>query len=117
MLQTSTTVDFLVRQFGGAHIVSIRHAGLVIGLQQQTSYNLVCKGRFPLPLVETNGKRMVRVVDIAAYLDSLIQTKHTKQVIVNPAADVVPACGKRGRPTRAEQTRIQAALLLGGKHA
>jgi hypothetical protein len=118
MLQTSTTLDLLLRQFGGAHLVTIRQSGLVIGLQPQTSYNLVSRGKFPLPLVDTGSKRMVRVLDIANYIDTLADP-----IIIPPAASQAPAalivatCPPKknpGRPSKVDHDSCQASCRLNG---
>lgn len=117
MLQTSTTLDLLLRQFGGAHLVTIRQSGLVIGLQPQTSYNLVSRGKFPLPLVDTGGKRMVRVVDIAKYIDSLADPIFIPPAVSQAPAPLIvvtsPPKKKPGRPTKVEQAIRLSGIVYG----
>lgn len=92
----SQTLQLLLAQFNNAHVVTIKQAGAAIGLQQQTTYNQVHARRFPIPLVDGGGKRMVRVIDIAAFIDGLTPCQK-------------PIKAKRGRPTRKKQAaRLRA---------
>lgn len=94
----SQTLQLLLAQFNNAHVVTIKQAGAAIGLQQQTTYNQVHTRRFPIPLVDGGGKRMVRVIDIAAFIDGLTPSqKHLK--------------AHRGRPTKAEQVIKMRAMV------
>lgn len=102
MSQIISTYELLLRQVGGAHLVSIKHAGALIGLHSQTTYNQVHKCIFPIPLVQTVGKRMVRIVDIAQYIDSLpIQLEPLKREL--ELLQTVKPVAKRGRPTKNKQ--------------
>lgn len=69
--QVSPTFQALFAQFNGAHIVRINQAGAAIGLRPQSTYNAIQKKTFPLTVVEVGGRRVVRLLDIANYLDGL----------------------------------------------
>ena len=92
----SQTLQLLLAQFNNAHIVTIKQAGAAIGLQQQTTYNQIHTRRFPIPLVDGGGKRMVRVIDIAAFIDGLPPSQKPFKV-------------RRGRPTHKERAAREAA--------
>lgn len=93
-----THLQLLSERFGGALLIRPVVAGSVIAMSKQSVYNRCSSKTFPLPLVETPVGRMVRVTDIASYLDSL----ESIQPQLKPAA---PA--GRGRPTKAEQVEAQ----------
>lgn len=93
----SQILDRLLKQFDGAHIVNIAQAGAIIGLKQQSTYNSIHKGAFPLPIIKVGSHRGVRVADIAEFLDSLAPLK--KEIKI-----------KRGRPTKKEQMERQKAM-------
>jgi len=90
------TLQILFEHFKGALLVRPVDAGAVINMAKPSVYNRVCAGTFPLPLVETSIGKMVRVTDIALYLDSLIP-------LMPKAAESTPA--RAGRPTKVEQVK------------
>lgn len=77
-------------------------AGQVIAMAKPSVYNRVSAGTFPLPLVETPVGRMVRVTDIASYLDSL-------EPIMPIKVEREPK--PKGRPTKVEQVEAQRRHL------
>lgn len=93
-----THLQILSAQFGGALLVRPVAAGQVIAMAKPSVYNRVSAGTFPLPLVETPVGRMVRVADIAAYLDSLTP-------IMPQPKTASPA--RRGRPGKAEEVEAK----------
>jgi hypothetical protein len=66
-----STLDLLVRQFPGAVAVPLRQAGPCIGLDWRTLANREAQGRPILPSIKVGGRRMVKLLDLAAYIDSL----------------------------------------------
>lgn len=94
----SATLQILVERFNGALLVRPVDAGTVINMARPSVYNRVCAGTFPLPLVETSIGKMVRVTDIASYLDCL-----TSIMPKTPENSPVRA----GRPTKAEEVKAQ----------
>lgn len=46
-------------------------AGACVGWAKQTVYNKLHDDVFPIPLVEFNGRKMVRVADLARYINGL----------------------------------------------
>lgn len=93
-----THLQILSAQFGGALLVRPVAAGQVIAMAKPSVYNRVSAGTFPLPLVETPVGRMVRVADIAAYLDSL-----TPIMPIKAEGEPKP----KGRPTKEEQVEAK----------
>lgn len=91
-------LQILSAQFGGALLVRPVTAGGVIRMAKPSVYNRVSAGTFPIPLVETAVGRMVRVVDIAAYLDSLEPIMPIK---------VEGGPKPKGRPTKTEQVEAK----------
>jgi len=91
--------NFLTQQFPGKLLITPVEAGGVLGFSKPASYKRVCNGgRQDFPkFVICSGRKMVRLIDLAEYLDRLTNTPST-----TPSA---PAHGKRtrGRPTKAEQ--------------
>ena len=96
----SSTLVLLQSQFNNALLIKPAAAGLVVGLKPQSTYNLLVKKAFPLPCVTTTHGKMVRLSDLADYIDSL-QTL--------PSSLPASAAGGRGRPHKAEQ--IEAKRL------
>jgi len=92
-----STLQCLLNRFDGAMLVRPVAAGLVINMAKPSVYNRVSAGTFPLPLVKTSTGHMVRVSDIADYIDALEPIK--------PIAK--PLHGGVGRPTKAEQVEAQ----------
>lgn len=66
-----STLDLLVRQFPGAAAIPLRQAGPCLGLDWRTLANREAQGRPILPSVKVGGRRMVKLLDLAAYIDSL----------------------------------------------
>lgn len=66
-----STLDLLVRQFPGAAAIPLRQAGPCIGLDGRTLANREAQGRPILPSIKVGGRRMVKLLDLAAYIDSL----------------------------------------------
>jgi len=67
----SQTLDLLLKQYSGAHVIRINQAGAVIGLKKQSTYNAIQKKTFPIPVVVIGRNRGVRLLDLANYLDGL----------------------------------------------
>lgn len=91
-------LQLLAKQFDGALLVRPVLAGSVINMAKPTVYNRISSGTFPLPIVETSYGKMVRVADIAAYLDSLTP-------IISDACEMSPH--RKGRPTKREQVEAE----------
>ncbi|MCC6143214.1 MAG: hypothetical protein IT368_05355 [Candidatus Hydrogenedentes bacterium] len=75
-----STLDLLVRQFPGAAAIPLRQAGPCIGLDWRTLANREAQGRPILPSIKVGGRRMVKLLDLAAYIDSLGQPATTPPV-------------------------------------
>ena len=91
------TYQLLSERFNGALLVRPVVAGAVINMAKPSTYDRVSAGTFPLPLVYTSIGRMVRVADIANYIDSLSPIMPT----------VTPLPGRAGRPTKVESVEAQ----------
>lgn len=85
-------LQILQEKFPDTLVIRPVEAGCIIGQGQQSTYNQLSSGRFPVQLVIDHlGRKMVRLLDLANYLDGL-------QIM--PALDKPK---KRGRPTKREQ--------------
>ena len=98
----SQTLQILLTRFNGALLVRPVVAGHVINMAKQSVYNCLSMGTFPLPVVETATGRMVRVNDIANYIDRLTPTM--------PTPDIDTPTNLKGRPKKVVQL---AAKKLG----
>lgn len=94
-------LQLLTERFGGALLVRPVVAGSVINMAKPSTYNRVAAGTFPIPLVNTSIGRMVRVADIADYLDNLTP------IIPRPQPVALPL----GRPTRAMEVAAKKCGL------
>lgn len=80
--------------FPGVLLIKPVDAGRLINQSRQSSYNQVCKGRFPIPLVTDHlNRKMVRVIDLANYIDGMTVMPSVPQEVRD----------KRGRPTKRQQ--------------
>jgi len=95
-----TTADLLVRQFAPAVLLTIKQVSQVTGQAEQTIRNLISQNRTTLPTRKVDGRRVVHVLDLAAWLDE--QRIELGKV---PLAD--PPRRRPGRPTKAEQRRAR----------
>lgn len=68
-------------------------AGAACGWAKQTTYNKLHDDVFPIPLVEFNGRKMVKTSDLLEYIKNLRYVKHIYK--------------KAGRPTKAESIRLR----------
>lgn len=85
-------LQILQEKFPGALVIRPVEAGFIIGQGQQSTYNQLSSGRFPVQMVIDHlGRKMVRLLDLANYLDGLQSM---------PAPEKPK---KRGRPTKREQ--------------
>jgi hypothetical protein len=66
-------------------------AGACVGWAKQTVYNKLNDDVFPIPLVEFNGRMMVKTSDLLEYVKKLPHVKHVFK--------------KTGRPTKVESIR------------
>jgi predicted DNA-binding transcriptional regulator AlpA len=71
----SQILDLLMQQHNGAHVININQAGAALGLKKQSTYNSIQKKTFPLPIVEVGGRRVVRLLDLANFLDGLTSAR------------------------------------------
>lgn len=92
--------------YPGKALLTLGEAAKLLGFKTQTAYNLRYKGEFPVPLFYQNKRPMVRVIDLAAYLDRGEPLQEPVEVF-----DEVHKPRKRGRPTKVEQ--MQRARLQG----
>jgi len=76
-------------------LVTPTEAGACVGWAPQTVYNKLNENNFPIPLVDFNRRRMVRVADLVSYIEDL-----------KPNASISIKQSRRpGRPTKAESIR------------
>lgn len=98
----ATHFNFLTKLFPGKLLITPVEAGGVLGFSKPASYKRVCNGGrqdFPKWVI-CSGRKMVRLIDFAEYLDGLTNVPTT------------PAPNKclRGRPTKARQVARMAGL-------
>ena len=96
----TTTAELLVSQFAPAVLLSLKQVSQVTGQAEQTIRNLVSQGSTTLPTRKIEGRRVVHVLDLAAWLD---------EQRIAPGNAPAPATPRRrpGRPTKAEQSRAR----------
>jgi len=104
-MSSISTLSLLQERFPKHLLVKPIEAGAVLSIGKQTSYNLISKNLFPIPLVsDCLGRKMVKLVDVANYIDTLTDngfrvTKRSQ----NP-----------GRPTKREQVEAaERGLTIG----
>lgn len=68
---SSTLEQNLIDRFGGALLIRPVDAGGILGRDKGTVYNQVSGGTFPVPLVLEGTRRMVKVSDLAHYIENL----------------------------------------------
>lgn len=93
-----STLDLLVRQFPGAAAIPLRQAGPCIGLDWRTLANREAQGRPILRSIKVGGRRMVKLLDLAAYIDSLGQP--AEPPAASPPAPAPQAKRGPGRPRK-----------------
>lgn len=98
MNQPTTTAELLVSQFAPAVLLNIKQVSQVTGQAEQTIRNLISEGSTTLPTRKVGGRRVVHVLDLAAWLDAQR---------ISPGDVPLPvAAGRRpGRPSKLEQRR------------
>lgn len=93
-------LELIQDRFPGALLLKPTQAGSFLNLSKQSSYNRVARRNFPVPLVrDALGRHMVRLVDLAAYLDGL--------TVIHPAQPAAKSA--RGRPSKKESIEAQHA--------
>lgn len=90
----SPSLEYLDQLFPCRVLISAVEAGAAIGISAGTTRNKISNGTFPVPTILAAGRRKVRKLDLAAYLDGLS-----------------PARAKRGRP----KGSTKAAAMARGK--
>jgi hypothetical protein len=73
-------------------------AGAACGLAKQTVYNKINEKNFPIPLVDFDGRKMVRISDLIEVVQNLHAT----------VGDAIAKPSKVGRPTKEESIRHEA---------
>lgn len=97
-IRPACTLDFLSRYYGPN--LTLRDLSSITTQHEQTIRNSVYKGEYPIPSFKIGGKRLFRLMDVAAYIDQQYAAANTP--VKTP---------KRGRPTKVEQiARRQAAM-------
>ena len=96
----STTAELLVSQFAPAVLLNLKQVSQVTGQAEQTICNLISQNRTTLPTRKVGGRRVVHVLDLAAWLDE-------QRVALDDVP--LPEVPRRrpGRPTKAEQRRAR----------
>lgn len=96
--------EYLTQHFPGKLLITPVEAGGVLGFSKPASYKRVCNGGRQdfCKFVICSGRKMVRLIDLAEYLDKLTNIPSTL-----PAA-LTPGKRARGRPTKAQQLTRKA---------
>ena len=100
MNRPTTTAELLVSQFAPAVLLTLKQVSEVTGQAEQTIRNLISQGRTTLPTRKVGGKRVVHVLDLAAWID---------EQRAAPGGGSTPTVPRRrpGRPTKLEQRRAR----------
>jgi hypothetical protein len=87
------TVDLLRAQFPGRVLIPAVDAGESIGYRPAYTRKMIHFNIFPMPTVKNGDKRMVKLQDLAEFIDKL------------------PATGKprRGRPPKNKVTNVESS--------
>jgi len=98
---STLTLQSLFDRYPGALVIKPTEAGRLLNQSRQSTYNQVCNGRFPIPMVVDHlGRKMVRITDLADYIDSM--------TAIQPAPTQLRKAEKpQGRPTKVEQVEAQ----------
>lgn len=95
-----TPAEFVLAQFPGRVSITLVEAGHAIGYEQQTCYNLHCKGTFPLKIHKEGKKPMVALTELIRYLAE-------RSPAANDPERPMPAKKKGpGRPSAAEREKV-----------
>ena len=97
----STTAELLVSRFAPAVLLTLKQVSQVTGQAEQTIRNLISQNRTILPTRKVGGRRVVHVLDLAAWLE---------EQRIAPGDDVpIEESPRRrpGRPTKAERRRAR----------
>ena len=66
----SSTLEILSARHPGAVLLPFVDAGAALAMKLQTARNQLVAGVFPVPTHKVGGRRVVRIDDLAAYIDS-----------------------------------------------
>ena len=95
------TAAILEARFPGVLVIKPVLAGSLLNQSHQSTYNQVSAGRFPVKLIVDHlGRKMVRLSDLAEYIDSLSTVEPQPTEPCNIATP-------KGRPTKVEQMEAQ----------
>jgi hypothetical protein len=96
-----TPTEFVLAQFPGRISIPLVEAGRAIGYEEQTCYNLHCKGAFPLKVYKEGKKPMVALTELIRYLAE-------RSPAANDAERPMPAAKVKrgGRPSAAEREKV-----------
>jgi len=95
-----TTAELLVGQFAPAVLLTLKQVSQVTGQAEQTIRNLISQKRTTLPTRKVDGRRVVHVLDLAAWLDE-------QRIALDDVPVPEPPRRRPGRPTKAEQRRAR----------
>lgn len=66
----SRTLEILSARYPGAVLLPFVDAGTALAMKLQTARNQLVAGVFPVPTHKVGGRRVVRIDDLAAYIDA-----------------------------------------------
>jgi hypothetical protein len=63
------TIDLLIAMFPGQAQIPATLAGRALGYADSSVRNMIHKATFPVETIKEGDKRMVRLIDLAAYME------------------------------------------------
>lgn len=113
------TIELLARQFPGAAMISVKDAARATGLAAGSIYSGESEGKPIIPSVLVGARRLIRLVDLAVFIDSraggmVKKDAEPEQQPQQPAA--APLRRRRGRPSNAERAARAVAIAGRGSH-
>lgn len=100
----SPTLLILAARFPGRILITFSESANAISMAVQTARNLDAAGKFPIPTHKVGGRRMVRIDDLAAYLDKSAPPAGIKKK------------RRRGRPSNVEKFEGQQGFTTFATH-
>lgn len=90
---------------GRLTVTPVEAATCALNWSPKTTYSNLSRGTFPLPLIQINGRRLVRVSDLLDFISSIA-------VDIQPhSTQIAPL--RKGAPTKAISVARKAALQQG----
>lgn len=104
----TTALTILTSVFPGRALVRMTDAARAIGMAEQTARNKLLSGTFPVPTVTQGRQRLVKLTELAAYIDSLGAPNHASSIPVPQSSSLLTRRGP-GRPKKSESAHRAVA--------